>query len=174
MAYGGSLLECDWKKHPDLRDIVVSENGRVFSYRSGKWHELKPSISSSGYLRVGLKKENSRYIHRLVAETYIPNEDPNDKIQVNHLDGNKLNNCIGNLEWCTPRENDLHAYSTGLHQPKKGRMVRIIETGEYFKSLSDCARHIGGDKSHIYHCATGKNETHKGYHFEYVDEVITE
>ena len=65
-----------------------------------------------------MRKEGKRYIkcvHRLVAETFIPN--PNDKPQVNHMDGNKENNAVTNLEWCTCSENQYHGFNTGL-KPK--------------------------------------------------------
>jgi hypothetical protein len=73
MAYGNSLLECDWRRHPYLDNIVVSDNGRVLSYKSGYWKELKPSEYGFGYLSVGIDagRSHSCKIHRLVAETYI-------------------------------------------------------------------------------------------------------
>ena len=68
---------------------------------------------------VELWKENKRevkMIHRLVAEHFIPN--PEGKPQVNHIDGNRSNNCADNLEWVTNSENTAHAYRTGLAKPK--------------------------------------------------------
>lgn len=82
---------------------------------------LKPYKNSWGYLLVDLRKDNKRYlkcVHRLVAETFIPN--PENKAQVNHKDGNKLNNNIENLEWCTCSENQQHAFDTGL-KPKNDK-----------------------------------------------------
>ena len=67
------------------------------------------------YFVVSLWKNNkglNKYVHRLVAETHIPN--PNNLPEVNHLDGNRLNNHIDNLEWCTSSENSIHAVQTGL------------------------------------------------------------
>lgn len=75
----------------------------------------------NGYKYVNLCINDQRkkvYVHRLVAQAFIPN--PNNKTQVNHKDGNKINNCVNNLEWCTPAENMKHAHSIGLMNPPKG------------------------------------------------------
>ena len=94
----------------------ISNYGNVKSLLSNKI--LKPSIvayrdpnRNNGYYVVNLKGK-LYYIHRLVAENFIPN--PNHLPQVNHIDGNKQNNKVDNLEWCTASENIKHAYSMGL------------------------------------------------------------
>lgn len=82
---------------------------------------LKPCITS-GYLCVGLwknKKGYTSYIHRLLAIHFIPN--PDNLPEVNHKDGNKLNNSIENLEWCTHKENMQHAHNNGLIKSPKGK-----------------------------------------------------
>jgi HNH endonuclease len=85
---------------------------------------LKQAISSKGYYMVGLYKNSRRrpvYIHRLVAEHFLDNTV--DKDQVNHIDGNKLNNNYKNLEWCTCKDNVNHAHESGLCNPVKGEKV---------------------------------------------------
>lgn len=67
------------------------------------------------FLKIKHKKFKRIRIHRLVAFYFIENPDPKRKTQVNHTDGNKLNNTMWNLEWVTPKENVQHAFSTGLH-----------------------------------------------------------
>ena len=90
----------------------VSDKGRICSYRG----VLKQRTDKDGYLRVRLTVERgrriSKMVHRLVAIAFILN--PENKETVNHLDGNKLNNHVSNLEWSTRSENNKHAYSTGL------------------------------------------------------------
>ena len=93
-------------------------------YYIGKGHKVRrvnpetnltPSSDKDGYLRVGLSKHMKvRYfkVHRLVAETFIPNSE--NKPEVNHIDGNKKNNCVSNLEWVTSKENYEHAIKIGL------------------------------------------------------------
>ena len=61
-----------------------------------------------------LKKTKTKLIHRLIAQAFIPNPDPDKLIQINHKDGNKLNNTISNLEWCTNQQNAIHAHKIGL------------------------------------------------------------
>ena len=82
----------------------VTSDGRIYSHITHKF--LKPNITKCGYATVQLFKDRigkRLSIHRLVARAYIPN--PLNKEQVNHKDENKLNNCVSNLEWNTPKEN---------------------------------------------------------------------
>lgn len=82
---------------------------------------LKPSFNDKGYLRVYLSKESkkaTKTIHRLVAETFIPNLE--NKKTVNHIDGNKTNNRVDNLEWLSNTENQRHAWELGLKKGLKG------------------------------------------------------
>lgn len=86
---------------------------------------MKPKISSVGYYNITLhkdKKQKTYTVHRLIAEIFICN--PYNKETINHKDGNKLNNCIDNLEWATRSENQLHAYKTGLQKPNKAMLNR--------------------------------------------------
>jgi len=110
-------MEEIWKDIPFATNYLCSNLGNVKSKRFGI--PLKGYLNKSGYMRVQLGNcRNKHYVHRLVAQTFLPNKDGNNI--VNHIDGNKLNNRVENLEWCTCSENDNHAYKMGLRQPTKG------------------------------------------------------
>jgi hypothetical protein len=114
----------------------VSNLGRVKSLarvdRSGhKLQEriLKNTIDSYGYLVVGLFKNSVNHthkVHRIVATIFIPN--PENKPQVNHINGNKLNNIVDNLEWATHQENKTHSCITGL--AARGSRVHLAKLTE--------------------------------------------
>ena len=113
-----------------MRDIpgfeglyAITEDGRVWSYKKLRnpagWR--KTITNWSGYERIQLRK-NGQYhyssIHRLVASTYLPN--PSNLPEVNHKDGDKQNNRVENLEWCTHSENIRHADTIGLRKNARG------------------------------------------------------
>lgn len=83
--------------------------------------ELTYTLNNRGYFSVGIKRK-TYMVHRLVAIAFIHN--PNNKPFVNHLDGNKLNNHMSNLEWCTTQENNLHARQTGLNKQSVGHKIK--------------------------------------------------
>lgn len=92
----------------------IFEDGRIFSKKTNKF--LKPQKKGRGYLGVFLRVDGQtlqRYVHRLVAEKYLPN--PDNLPEVNHIDGDVTNNHVNNLEWCTRQGNVGHAVSLGLH-----------------------------------------------------------
>lgn len=100
---------------------------------------IKCHVSNRGYWAVGLTCEKGKskvfHLHRLLAQTFIPN--PNEYKCINHKDGNKLNNHISNLEWVTHSQNNKHAYDTGLKKP-----CRKITT-EHVVQIRALSRHLG-------------------------------
>jgi hypothetical protein len=98
---------------------LVSNKGEVYSKHINSL--LKPCFSGRGYPMVTLCENKVRknvLVHRLVAEAFLKNK--NNYLQINHIDGNKLNNKVSNLEWCTGSQNIKHAYSLGLKINKIG------------------------------------------------------
>ena len=163
-----------WMTINDYPNYEVNNLGEVRNKKTNK--TLKPGINTNGYEIVVLANKETRKtekVHRLVAKTFYDVTD-NTEI-VNHIDGNKRNNNIRNLEWCTYSENNTHAYRTGLKKPvysknqPTARKVQILETGDIFNSIRDCADHISGNHRHISECLNGKLNSHKGYHFIAID-----
>lgn len=148
-----------------MRDIKGYENkyaitscGKVWSYRRKKF--LKPHILRNGYSIVELSTK-PYLVHRLVAETYLDN--PNNYSVVNHIDENKQNNSLNNLEWCTHRYNSQ--YSRGLK-------VICLETGIVYNSINECAEHMNICGSHISNVCKHKygHKSCNGYHFEFMED----
>lgn len=99
------------KNHPIHSHLVVYSDGRIFSKKSKKF--LTQQVNSNGYYLVSVSKSYER-VHRLVMETFREG-DPKYGLDVNHIDGDKANNDLSNLEWCTRQENLLHAREVGLN-----------------------------------------------------------
>ncbi len=118
-----------WKDIDGYESVYqISNLGRVRSLRdcNQKPREkiLSPYKSHNGYLQINLvrrEKKSTFKLHRLVAQAFIPN--PENKPEVNHIDGNKSNNHISNLEWCTHSENMQHAVKSGLVTQKHIRKL---------------------------------------------------
>lgn len=103
----------------------VSNLGNVRNYNTKSL--LSQVVTDSGYRRVGLYKngKTEMKVHRIVAIAFIPNKD--DKPYINHKDGNKDNNTVDNLEWCTQRENIKHAWETGLRKKMDIDESKVID-----------------------------------------------
>lgn len=132
--------------------------GRILTNKKGK------------YLFVMLSK-NGRYktksIHRLIAEAFI--ENPNNYNCVNHIDGNKYNNSINNLEWCTTSENNTHAYRNGLNKRNK-EVLQYDKKGKLIKkwnSVRQAGKELGISFTQIGACARGELPHAHNYIWKY-------
>ena len=153
----------------------ISCNGNIWSEITNKF--LKNKCNRNGYLSIQLTQRGKCYlVHRLVATAFIPN--PENKPQVNHIDGNKSNNTASNLEWCTQSENQKHAYKIGLQKPsglsgnespfaKKIMMFdlkgNLIDEDD---SITELANKHSLNRKMIYRVISGVRKKHKGYKFE--------
>jgi hypothetical protein len=162
------------KNHPNY---LITVEGKVFSLKTMSF--LKLSNRGDGYHTVHLDKKFYR-VHRIVAETYIPN--PENKPEVNHMDGNKQNNMLCNLEWMTRSENIQHSFDTGLRpisdalraagrmsgnlfkKNNKLSLTKLVldeETGIFYESAKEAAESIGAEPKYLWRRLNGdiKNNT---------------
>ena len=127
-------------------------------------------IHHSGYIWVSVYPKQY-LLHRLVALVFIPNI--NKKEQVNHIDGNKQNNKVSNLEWCTNQENSQHAYDIGLHIEVKPIIQYDINMNKIkeFKSRTDASKELNIPLSSISRCCIGRNLTSNGFIFKFSENT---
>jgi len=158
---------------------AVSSDGRVFTCNK----ELAQHVKNQ-YLTVHFSvsgKRISKTVHRLVAEAFIPNSE--GKPQINHKDGNKLNNNLSNLEWATAKENMRHAFDTGLKVAKKGEEVWLSVLSEEdviairgsSENNIELAKRYGVFQKTIYAARSGKTWKHlpgARVRRKYVDELV--
>lgn len=170
-----------WKEIPNTNGkLFVSSYGRIKSFLRDATNGsiLKQTPDKKGYcrIRVTIEREKRSYkVHRLVAEAFLPKREGAE--QVNHLDGNKANNSVANLEWVTNAENALHAMKNDLwgnvllasqrtNEKRKTPIVaRSAKTGNVlrFESVSAAERYF--NSRHISDVLNGKREKAAGHYF---------
>ena len=177
-----------WKDIKNYEGLYqISSYGRVKSLerkdgigRNIKERILKPGINTKKYFFISLSKNNNQktyVIHRLVALHFIPNS--LNKPQVNHIDSDKSNNYIDNLEWCTHSENIQHAWKNGLCENVRktasingkkycSKKVKCIETGIIYISVNEASRQTGFNRTNIAACCRGLRKTANKYTWKYI------
>lgn len=141
-----------YKTNQTYPDYLVYEDGRVFNFKTGRF--LNGTVGNSGYHQYRLKNINNKYttigIHRLLLSTFKPIKNLNELV-VNHIDGDKSNNSLSNLEWCTYKENQTHAGKLGLTE--KCKPIACIKypelTVQEFNSIIECSDFFGVPKDYI-------------------------
>lgn len=163
-----------WKDIEGYCNYEVSNAGRV---RNKKTNKFITGYDHFGYLRITLPNRNNVLKHRLVAGAHIPN--PDNKPEINHIDGNKQNNDVCNLEWVTRKENVQHAHKIGLCTEHIRRIAKkfskkVVQhslTGEVIQvwdSFAECGRN-GYSQSSVHACCNGKLSTYRGFNWTYGD-----
>lgn len=174
-----------WKDIPDFPDYQVSNLGRVKNIKTGIIK--KQRINKYGYCDIKLNNKGIYkmfLVHRLVAKAFISN--PNNLSEVNHIDGNKSNNYVDNLEWCTRSKNISHAYKNNLFESQKEHLEKIhnqkcrkviqkdLENNKIkiWNSLAQIENTLGYSRCVIGNCCLNKPHyiTAYGYKWEYAKE----
>ena len=169
-------------------DYIITSHGRVLSLKYDKMNELNQRKIRNGYMLVNLHKNGKRYykyVHRLVAQAFIPK--PENKTEVNHIDEDKTNNHVSNLEWLTHKQNLNHGTRNeraaktmsdgrlkGSNNPRARAVIGFKIDGcgiKYYKCIRDCEKD-GFTPQNISSCCNGKRKSHKGYSWFYADEFF--
>lgn len=171
---GGIVME-KWKVMKEHNNYEISNYGKVRNKKTGRIR--KTTINNKGYEQIIVyinKKPKTYYIHRLVASNFI--ENPNNYKEVNHLDENKLNNNVNNLEWCNGEYN-LH-YGTRVNRilkTKEPTFKQIIQKDRHgniikiWKNIIEIQKNTKFNKQCIHYCCSGRLKTSGGYIWEYAD-----
>lgn len=182
----------DYEGYYEISDLGnVRSNGKKYidslnRVQNRKPKQLKSRIGTIGYKCVDLNVNGihmQKYIHRLIAEAFIPN--PENKPTVNHKDGNKLNNNITNLEWATFSENNKHAIGIGLRQspwtgkfgvnhPQSKPVIQMNKDGNVlnrFVSAREAQEKTGVSYKHISSCCLGKRKSTGGYCWKFQSDL---
>lgn len=163
-----------WKRIEGFEDYKVSDDGYVYSEKTNR--VLNLINNSSGYFHICLTNKGEmqyKLLHRLIAQAFIPN--PEEKPSVNHIDGNKKNNSIENLEWVTNQENIRHAFDIGLMKGNpSSRRKKIVQIDKNtnkviseFDSQFEASKELNIHVSSLSQCLNGKYKTAGGYIWKY-------
>ena len=152
-------------------EISSLGNLRSVPPMSKKIRMRKTFLDKDGYVGCSLRGDGKYYtkkIHRLVAEAFIPNSE--NKPEINHINGDKADNRVDNLEWATRREQNLHKIRVLEHYtgPIPPRKILCIETGVIYPSVRSAAEFVGiKGETNISHAAKNNHQS-GGYHWKYV------
>ena len=173
----------NFKKIKGFENFIIYEDGTIINTKTG--NKRLPTLDKDGYLRITLQQANgkstTRYIHRLLAEAFIPN--PENKETVNHKDENKLNNNLNNLEWMTRKENDNYGtrnariarFSGENYNHKEVIMCEKVthEPIQNFKSIADALEFLKKNRTNTYAISKvckGKALSAYGYWWKYKND----
>lgn len=134
-----------WKPIPENTNYECSNFGHFRRInkdkRCDKYRYFKGVISGRGYIQLSIPNLSTQLAHRVIASIFIPN--PQNKPQINHIDRNRINNHVSNLEWTTQKENVMHSLSLGSYKGNNGRIVLDIKDLKFYKSIREASEETG-------------------------------
>ena len=156
-----------WKEITDLKGYSVSNKGRIRKDSTG---QIMVVSKNNGYLRFTVTK----HIHRLVAEAFIDKPEDNEKLWVDHIDGNRSNNNVENLRWVTPSENALaFGYQSRINNKKKKvRATNLNGETIIFNSRQEAAEYFHCSDSEIHYNRLYKRGNKKDWVLEKVEDIV--
>ena len=166
----------EWRTINDSPDYEVSDTGRVRSSKGKAARYLKLTTDKYGYLHVVLSqndKGKTYTIHRLVLAAFIGQRPKG--MEANHIDGDKCNNKLDNLEWITSSGNMIHAYRNGLKTPPYKAVQQLTLGGvlvRIYKSLLEASRQTGVNHGNISSCCLGKLKSAGGFVWRHAADAI--
>lgn len=150
----------------DFPNYTIDTTGNVLN-KHGK--AIQPEVTNNGYLRVSLSNDKIKHkhlsVHRVVAETFVPN--PNDLPQVNHINENKRDNSVSNLEWCSPVDNLNHSHVIDKASKAKEHKIKCVTTNTTYNSIKEAASELNLHHSNIVACCMGRRKKCGGLEWEY-------
>ncbi len=182
-GYEGYYEVSDAGEVRSLDRFVVNQTGKYKGMKRelvGKIMKQSESVGAgrdSGYLVVNLRKNHTANVvtvHKLVADAFIPN--PLNLPSINHIDGNKHNNRVDNLERVSYSDNNIHAIKTGLRSPRGNPIAQYDQNHNLiavYRSTCEAARVTGVSRGGISHCLNGRCETSGGYVWKKISESPT-
>ena len=166
----------EWRQVKEHPNYEVNYYGDIRHKQRKKI--LKPRSNNGGYLYVNFVVNGNRKnfaVHRIVANVFIPN--PKDYSEVNHIDYNKQNNCVDNLEWVSSSQNKNHAYQKEINHISRGKSVEQLDKQgnsiKIYSSVSQAAKELNCSISAISNCASGRTKTSQGYQWRFVEGSTT-
>ena len=151
------------------RNVYWKNRANRINSRYDEEKIIVPDVMKNGYIRIKFRVNGDvkqKTVHRVVAEAFIPN--PENKPCINHKDGDRKNNKVENLEWCTYSENNLHEWRVLCKKSYNAKKVRCIDLNLVFDSVSDGAKYMGSCKQSLFNALYKRDGVFKGLKWEFI------
>lgn len=158
----------------EYKGFLVDDNFNIYNKQTNR--KLSPFVGTDGYYQVSRKKDTKAYhirVHTLFAHCFIPNPDPINLKYINHIDSNKLNNSLDNLEWCTNSYNVKHGWDSGNRTHKNNTKVMVVDVKDpnikyEFSSIRQLSENLKLDRHKVARILKGEQPNNYDYLFFYI------